>query len=111
LTLQPHTIPSLTGVLILPVVTLIVISATGAVVCNVIPPTSGALHRTMLGSYAAWAIGFPLANVLLALYFLRLMVYKVVASDSGLTDSGHQDKMSSVFSSLSVPWDRGPLQL
>jgi tellurite resistance protein TehA-like permease len=78
LTLQPHTIHSFTGVLILPIVTLVVLSATGGILCSVMDSTSSdALYRTMLGSYAALAIGFPLTHVILVLYFLRLLVHKV----------------------------------
>lgn len=77
LTLQPHTIPSFTGVLILPIVTLVVLSATGATLCSVMSSESDALYRTMLASYAALAIGFPLTHIILVLYFLRLLVHKV----------------------------------
>lgn len=76
-TVHPHTITTITGQLLLPVVTLIDIAATGAVLCSVIPPGSAALPRTMLASYAIWGISFPLANVIIVLFFLRLTLYKV----------------------------------
>src|SRR5579859_5804230 len=41
------------------------------------PSDSDALYRTMLASYAALAIGFPLTHIILVLYFLRLLVHKV----------------------------------
>jgi tellurite resistance protein TehA-like permease len=82
ITLQPHTLSSLTGVLVLPIVTLVVASATGAVLCGVLPASSDAIYRTLIGSYAMWGIGFPFANTILVLYFLRLLVYKVPLSST-----------------------------
>lgn len=76
-TLHRNTMTSLSGVLVLPIVTLIDIAATGAVVSSVIPATSAALPRTILACYIIWGIAFPLANVILVLYFLRLTLYKV----------------------------------
>jgi len=76
-TVHPHTITTITGQLLLPTVTLIDIAATGAVLCSVLPPGSAALPRTMLASYAIWGIAFPLANVVIILFFLRLTLYKV----------------------------------
>jgi len=57
-------------------------AATGAVVCTVIPATSAALYRTMLACYIAWGFAFPLANVIIAIYFLRLILYKVSSFSS-----------------------------
>lgn len=87
LTLQPHTIHSFTGVLILPIVTLVLLSATGGILCSVMDSASSdALYRTMLWSYAALAIGFPLTHVILVLYFLRLLVHKVPPSSPRHSD-------------------------
>jgi Voltage-dependent anion channel len=78
ITTHQHTLSSLTGILVLPIVPVIDIAAVGAVVCSVIPSTSPSLYRTMLASYAFWGIGFPLANIILIIYFLRLTIHNVL---------------------------------
>jgi len=67
----------MSGVHILPVVTLVDIAGTGAVLCSVIPATSSALPRTVLACYAIWGFSLPLANLMLVLYFHRLAIHKV----------------------------------
>lgn len=79
--------------LILPVVTLVVLSAAGSAFCSVIPTTSPTLYRTVIGSYVLWGMGFPLANVIIILCFLRLIIHKVdfISSyiDIVALESGH----------------------
>jgi Voltage-dependent anion channel len=76
-TIHPRTMSSICANLILTTVPVIDIAAIGAVLCSVLPTSSNAMYRTLLGSYVMWGIGFPLAHILLVIYFLRLILHKV----------------------------------
>lgn len=77
ITYHAHTISSITGILIFPVLPLVVLSATGAALCSVVPSTSATMYRVLIASYVFCGMGFPLGNVILVLCFLRLVVHKV----------------------------------
>lgn len=67
---------SMTAAWLLPVVSTIVASATGAIVADVLPNPQHALI-TLIMSYILWGTGVPLAMVILAVYFQRLTIYKL----------------------------------
>lgn len=66
----------MTAAWLLPVVSTIVASATGAIVADVLPNPQHALI-TLIMSYILWGTGVPLAMVILAVYFQRLTIYKL----------------------------------
>ena len=70
-------ISSISGVFVLPALAIILIAATGSAICSVVPANSPTLYRTLIGSYVFWGMGFPLANVVVVLCFLRLLLHKV----------------------------------
>ena len=71
---------SMTAVWLLPVVSTIVVAATGGIVANVLPNPDHALW-TLIVSYVLWATGVPLAMAILVMYFHRLTVHKLPARE------------------------------
>jgi C4-dicarboxylate transporter/malic acid transport protein len=63
------------GIWFLPVVTTIVVAATGAIVADTLPPEHARL--TLIVCWVLWGTGFPLAILLMALYYGRLAIYKI----------------------------------
>ncbi|KAF4461785.1 malic acid transport [Fusarium albosuccineum] len=61
---------------LLPIVADIVASATGAIVANVLPNHQHAIW-TVIFSYILWGTGVPMALVILAMYYNRLMFHDV----------------------------------
>lgn len=64
----------MTATWLLPIVSTIVASASGGVVAEVLPNPQHALW-TITTSYILWGTGFPLAMVVLTVYFSRLTIY------------------------------------
>lgn len=73
---QESELSKITATWLLPVVATIVASASGGIVAEVLPNPE---HRlwTIIASYILWGTGFPLAMVVLVLYFHRLAFYKL----------------------------------
>ena len=65
---------TMTAVWLLPIVSTIVASATGGVVAEVLPNPQHQLW-TLIISYILWGTGFPLAMVVLVMYFHRLTIH------------------------------------
>lgn len=74
-TRHEQTLDKVTGVWFLPVVSTIVAAASGGIVAEVLPPAHARL--TLVVSWILWGTGFPLAILLMALYFHRLAVFKI----------------------------------
>jgi tellurite resistance protein TehA-like permease len=68
---RPHDLSGMTAVWLLPVVATIVAAATGGIVAEVLPDKQHALW-TVIVSYILWGTGFPLAMVIMVVYFFRL---------------------------------------
>ena len=71
-----NNLQKMTAVWLLPVVSTIVASASGGIVAEVLPDPQHALW-TLLTSYVLWGTGFPLAMVLLVMYFHRLAIHNL----------------------------------
>ncbi|KAL7413217.1 voltage-dependent anion channel [Mrakia frigida] len=71
---QKHTFADISGIWLLPVVSTIVTAASGGIVATILPPSHARL--TVYVSYILWGTGFPLAFLLMALYFARLAIHK-----------------------------------
>ncbi|WP_323989107.1 TDT family transporter [Nguyenibacter sp. L1] len=73
---QDHTLPTMTGVWLLPIVAAEVAAATaGALLPHLSDPA--AAWRMLILSYALWAFSVPLACSVLAILVLRLMLHKL----------------------------------
>lgn len=59
-----------------PAVACIVASASGSVVATILPNTQHALYAILM-SYVLWGIGMPMAMMILAIYYHRLLVHKL----------------------------------
>lgn len=70
----------MTAVWLLPIVSTIVASASGGIVANVLPNPQHALW-TVIVSYVLWGTGFPLAMVVLVIYFQRLTLHHLPARE------------------------------
>lgn len=70
----------MTATWLLPIVSTIVASASGGVVAEVLPNPQHALW-TLVTSYILWGTGFPLAMVVLTVYFSRLTMYHLPPSE------------------------------
>lgn len=68
-----QSLEQMTGAWFLPVVSPIVSSATGGIVAQYLPPSQARL--TLIVSYILWGTGFPIAFLLMAIYFQRLSVH------------------------------------
>ena len=66
----------MTAAWLLPIVSTIVASASGGIVAEVLPNPQHALWTTIV-SYILWGTGFPLAMVVMTMYFHRLTVHKL----------------------------------
>ncbi|PYI01149.1 putative MFS transporter [Aspergillus sclerotiicarbonarius CBS 121057] len=67
---------SMTAVWLLPIVSCVVASTSGAIVADILPNPQHALW-TILTSYILWGIGIPLAFMVMAIYFQRLTLHKL----------------------------------
>lgn len=67
---------SMTAAWLLPIVSTIVAAATGGIVAEVLPNPQHALW-TIIVSYILWGTGFPLAMVVLVMYFHRLTIHHI----------------------------------
>lgn len=65
---------NMTAAWLLPIVSTIVASASGGIVAEVLPNPQHALW-TIIVSYILWGTGFPLAMVVMVMYFHRLTIY------------------------------------
>lgn len=70
----------MTAVWLLPIVSTIVASASGGIVADVLPNPQHQLW-TIIVSYVLWGTGFPLAMVVLVIYFHRLTMYHLPARE------------------------------
>lgn len=66
---------SMTAAWLLPIVSCVVASASGAIVADILPNAQLAL-ATILASYILWGIGVPLAMMVICIYLQRLVFYK-----------------------------------
>lgn len=71
--LHRHSLESMTGVWLLPIVPAVVAAASGGLVATILPPAHAVI--TLLVSYALWGIGMSVSFMVMALYFHRLSVY------------------------------------
>ena len=71
---------SMTAAWLLPIVSTIVASGSGAIVAGVLPSTHHALI-TLISSYVLWGMGVSLAMVVLVIYFLRLTQFHLPAKE------------------------------
>lgn len=79
LMMQTHELRSLerfTAAQLLPIAATIVAAGTGARVAEILPNPQHALG-TIMTSYVLWAMGTPMAFVVIAMYFQRLAVHKM----------------------------------
>ncbi|GME23695.1 c4-dicarboxylate transporter malic acid transport protein [Neofusicoccum parvum] len=79
LMMQTHELKSLerfTAAQLLPIAATIVAAGTGARVAEVLPDPQHALG-TIMTSYVLWAMGTPMALVVISMYFQRLAVHKM----------------------------------
>lgn len=74
-TRHKQSIDNITGLWLLPVVTTIVSAASGGIVAQTLPPDHARL--TLIVSWILLGTGLPFACFLMALYYLRLAVYKI----------------------------------
>ncbi|EXJ58809.1 hypothetical protein A1O7_06239 [Cladophialophora yegresii CBS 114405] len=70
----------MTAAWLLPVVTTIVAAASGGIVAEVLPNRQHQLW-TIVTSYVLWGTGFPLAMVVLVMYFHRLTIHRLPARE------------------------------
>lgn len=61
---------------LLPIVACVVAAASGGIVAEVLPHPQYALG-TILASLVLWGVGVPLALMVMVIYLLRLMLYKL----------------------------------
>lgn len=61
---------------LLPIVTCVVSSSSGAIVAKVLPHPQYAL-ATLVANFVLWSVGVPLALMMIVIYLLRLMLYKL----------------------------------
>ncbi|KAJ9485081.1 hypothetical protein VN97_g8275 [Penicillium thymicola] len=64
------------AVWLLPIVSCVVAAASGGIVADLLPDPQYALG-TIIVSYVLWGIGVPLAIMVIVIYLMRLMVYKL----------------------------------
>ncbi|KAI6781309.1 uncharacterized protein J7T54_004082 [Emericellopsis cladophorae] len=70
---QGQSVDNMTAAWLLPIVSTVVASSTGAIVADVMPAAHANLAlTTVIVSYVLWATGVPLAMMVLTVYFLRL---------------------------------------
>lgn len=74
-TRHDQSLDKVSGVWFLPVVSTIVAAASGGIVAETLPPAHARL--TLEVSWILWGTGFPLAVLLMALYYARLAIYKI----------------------------------
>ncbi|PWN86631.1 putative MFS transporter [Acaromyces ingoldii] len=74
-TRHEQSLDKVTGVWFLPVVSTIVASASGGIVATILPPDHARL--TLVVSWILWGTGFPMAILLMAIYYQRLAIYKI----------------------------------
>ncbi|KAJ1994750.1 Plasma membrane sulfite pump involved in sulfite metabolism [Coemansia spiralis] len=72
---QKHTLDSISAILLLPVVPTVVAASTGAVVCSV--HSGNPATAILMISYMLWAMGLGLSMMLLAIYLVRLILFKL----------------------------------
>jgi tellurite resistance protein TehA-like permease len=65
----------MTALWLIPVVSVVIAASSGALIAAVLPDPDDKL-LTLIISYVLWGIGFPLALVIMVLYFLRLTIYE-----------------------------------
>lgn len=61
---------------LLPIVSCVVAAASGGIVAEALPHPQHALG-TIIASYVLWGIGVPLALMVMVIYLLRLILYKL----------------------------------
>ena len=66
----------MTAVWLLPIVSTIVAAASGGIVAEILPKPQHQVW-TIVTSYVLWGTGFPLAMVVMVMYFHRLTIYKI----------------------------------
>lgn len=74
--LHESELSKMTAVWLLPIVATIVAAASGGIVAEVLPNPQHAVW-TLVTSYVLWGTGFPLAMVVLVMYFHRLTIHRL----------------------------------
>ena len=74
-TRHEHKFPNITGAWLLPAVSPIVLAASGGIVADLLEPNQARLTLTI--SYMLWGLGFPIALLIMALYYGRLAIHKI----------------------------------
>ncbi|KAL2838990.1 voltage-dependent anion channel [Aspergillus pseudoustus] len=67
---------SMTAVWLLPIVSCVVAASSGALVADILPNPQHALW-TIIVSYVLWAIGLPMALMVMVIYLQRLTLHKI----------------------------------
>lgn len=67
---------SMTAVWLMPVITCVVNSGSGAIVANALIDTERSF-ATIIASYILWGIGLPLSMMVFVIYFQRLTIHKL----------------------------------
>jgi tellurite resistance protein TehA-like permease len=67
-----HDLAEMTALYLIPIVAIVIASASGSLVTSVLPNPSHQLWTLFL-SYIFWGLGTPLSWIILTLYFLRMM--------------------------------------
>ena len=75
-----HQLNTMTAASLMPILPVIVASASGGIVGEVLPDPQHALW-TMIVSYVLWGLGVPLATVVMIIYFNRLIFHKLPPKD------------------------------
>jgi C4-dicarboxylate transporter/malic acid transport protein len=83
-TRQPHSMESMTGVWLLPVVACEVTAASGGQLAPHLANSLAAAHL-LFTSYLLWSLSVPLALGLLVILFLRLALHKLPKRDAAVT--------------------------
>ncbi|WFD30553.1 hypothetical protein MSPP1_001574 [Malassezia sp. CBS 17886] len=75
-TRNTHSHGSITGLWLLTVITTVVVASAGGIVADTLGNPSHA-RLTVIVSYVLWGCGFPLAMIILVMFYSRLSIYKV----------------------------------
>lgn len=79
ITVYDVSLDGLTALTLLPVVATIVAASTDSIVANVLEPAHA--HLTLTISFILWGAGVPLACVLIAIYYQRLILYHLLPNE------------------------------
>jgi tellurite resistance protein TehA-like permease len=70
----------MTAVYLIPIVSVVIVAASGGLVATVLPDPQDRL-RTLIICFVFWGIATPLSWVIITLYFLRLTVHEPLSRE------------------------------